>query len=90
MENNPEQFDDICPLHSNQVPEAVDSLLAEPKFVGVLKYLFPQTPIEAVIALFRSVQSVDDFQKKIDYPFLRQLEAKMSKGIDLKRCGKAG
>lgn len=88
MENHPEQFDDICPLHSNQVPEAVGSLLAEPKFVGVLKYLFPQTPIEAVMALFRSVQSVDDFQKKIDYPFLRQLEAKMSKGIDLKGAEK--
>lgn len=88
MENHPEQFDDICPLHSNQVPEAVNSLLSEPKFVGVLKYLFPQIPIEEVITLFRSVQNVDDFQKKIDYPFLRQLEAKTTKGIDLKGAEK--
>jgi Acyltransferase. len=83
MENHPEQFDDICPLHSNQVPEAINSLLSEPQFVSVLKYLFPQIPVEEVMALFKSVQNVDDFQKKIDYPFLKQLEAKTSTGIDL-------
>jgi len=88
MENHPEQFDDICPLHSNQVAEAVKSLLSEPKFVGVLQYLFPQIPLEKVIALFQSVQTVDDFQRKIDYPFLKQLEAKTSKGIDLEGAEK--
>ncbi|GAT61903.1 1-acyl-sn-glycerol-3-phosphate acyltransferase [Paludibacter jiangxiensis] len=88
MENHPEQFDDICPLHSNQVPEAVKSLLSEPNFVGVLQYLFPQIPLEKVIALFQSVQTVDDFQRKIDYPFLKQLEAKTSKGIDLEGAEK--
>ncbi|MDP4204175.1 MAG: acyltransferase, partial [Bacteroidota bacterium] len=88
MENHPEQFDDICPLHSNQVPEAVKSLLSEPNFVGVLQYLFPQIPLEKVIALFQSVQTVDDFQRKIDYPFLKQLEAKTSKGINLEGAEK--
>lgn len=88
MENHPEQFDDICPLHSNQVAEAVKSLLSEPKFVGVLQYLFPQIPLEKVIALFQSVQTVDDFQRKIDYPFLKQLEAKTSKGINLEGAEK--
>jgi hypothetical protein len=88
MENHPEQFDDICPLHSNQVPEAVNSLLSEPKFVGVLQYLFPQIPLEKVIALFQSIETVDDFQRKIDYPFLRKLEANTSKGIDLEGAEK--
>lgn len=83
MENHPEQFDDICPLHSNQVPDAVSNLLAEPKFVAVLGYLFSNIPLEDVKALFRSVKNVDDFQKKIDYPFLKQLEAKTTEGIDL-------
>ncbi|MDP4203408.1 MAG: 1-acyl-sn-glycerol-3-phosphate acyltransferase [Bacteroidota bacterium] len=88
MENHPEQFDNICPLHSNQVAEAVKSLLSEPKFVGVLQYLFPQIPLEKVIALFQSVGTVDDFQRKIDYPFLKQLEAKTSKGIELEGAEK--
>ncbi|MBP1641128.1 MAG: hypothetical protein H6Q17_2711 [Bacteroidetes bacterium] len=88
METNPEQFNDICPLHSEQVPDAVSSLLSEPRFVGVLSYLFPNLPIEEVKALFQSVRTVDDFQRKIDYPFLRKLEAKASKGIDLEGAEK--
>jgi len=84
MENQPDQFDDICPLKSSEVPDAVTSLLAEPKFVSVLNYLFPNQPVEEVKALFKSVQSVADFQRKIDYPFLKNLEAKASKGFTLK------
>jgi len=88
METNPEQFNDICPLHSEQVPDAVNSLLSEPRFVAVLAYLFPNLPIEEVKALFQSVRTVDDFQRKIDYPFLRKLEARASKGIKLEGAEK--
>ena len=84
METHPEQFDDICPLKSNEVPAAVAQLLSEPQFIKVLAYLFPKQDIEEVKALFQRVQSVDDFQRKIDYPFLKNLEAKTSLGITLK------
>lgn len=83
MTNHPETFDDICPLHSNQIADAIDQLLSEPSFRGILNYLFPTTPIENVIASFRSVKDVNDFQRKIDYPFLKGLEAKATKGITL-------
>lgn len=83
MINDTEKFNDICPLHSNEVPDAIEQLLAEPSFMGILSYLFPNTPIADVIALFRSVKDVNDFQRKIDYPFLKNLETKATKGVSL-------
>lgn len=88
MTNHTEKFDDICPLHSNQIADAIDQLLSEPSFMGILNYLFPNTPVENVIASFRSVKDVNDFQRKIDYPFLKNLEAKATKGVTLEGVDK--
>jgi hypothetical protein len=83
MESSPSRFHDIAPLSEQDVPAAIHQLLAEPKFIQVLTYLFPNQPIDKVKALFQSVKSVHDFQHKIDYPFLLDVEANTTCGIHL-------
>jgi len=83
MESALSRFRDIAPLSEQDVPAAISLLLAEPKFVKILMYLFPNQSIDKVKFLFQSVKSVSDFQHKIDYPFLQDIEAKTTDGIRL-------
>lgn len=83
MENNSEQFDDISPLHSSEVSEAIEHLLAEPRFVGLLSFMFSKMPIDDLKKILRSVTDADDFQLKLMYPLLMDLQAKTSHGIIL-------
>jgi hypothetical protein len=83
MESSPSRFHDIAPLSEQDVPAAIHQLLAEPKFIQILMYLFPNQSIDKVKSLFQSVKSVHDFQHKIDYPFLLDVEANTTFGIHL-------
>lgn len=76
-------FDDIAPLNEQDIPNAIQQLLEEPKFVRILTVSFPTLPIDVVKAQFRSITTVGDFQQKIARPFLRDLEAQTSNGIYL-------
>jgi hypothetical protein len=83
MESSSSRFHDIAPLNEQDVPAAIHQLLAEPKFIQILTHLFPNQSIDKVKALFQSVKSVHDFQHKIDYPFLLDVEANTTFGIHL-------
>lgn len=85
MDVLPSRFNDIAPLSEQDVPAAIHQLLAEPKFVQILSYLFPNQSINEVKKRFQSVESVGDFQRKIDYPFLLDVEAQTTNGVHLER-----
>jgi len=76
-------FDDIAPLNEQDVPLAIHQLLSEPKFIKILAFLFPGEQLEYITALFRSIKTVSEFQAKIAYPFLTDLESKTTSGIRL-------
>lgn len=77
------QFYDIAPLNEQDVPQAIQQLLSEPKFIKILEFLFPGEQLTYIISLFKSIKTVNEFQSKIAYPFLTDLESKTTNGIRL-------
>lgn len=79
----PADFDRIRPFESEELPEAYDRLEKDAQFQAVVKYLYPQLPFEAVMQQMRQCKTCLDFQKAFCYPFLKQLMAKASDGMDM-------
>ena len=76
-------FDDIRPLLPEELPAAYDRLASDEQFLAVVKALYPQVPVEKMVALMRQQQTNLDFQKTFFYPFLKQLMARLARGWEM-------
>jgi hypothetical protein len=79
----PAEFDSIRPFEADELPQAYSRLEQDQQFRAVVAYLYPQVPFQAVMQQMRSCRTCLDFQKTFCYPFLKQLMAKASKGMDM-------
>ncbi len=77
------KFDSIRPFEPEELPEVYDRLLANPQFQAVVKYLYPQVPMEAVAQKMKACKTNLDFQKAFCYGFIKDILAKMGRGCEL-------
>ena len=75
-ENIKQNFDDIRPLHDNEVPSAVKSLINDLYFRRAVEPLIKPISWEIFSRAMLACKSVNDFQGTIIYPFMKQLIAK--------------
>ena len=76
-------FDSIRSYRDEEVPAILRKLTEEKQFMNVLATVFPLLPKEALKQRLLSFRSVSDFQKGLDYPFLKGLEETKTKGVKL-------
>ena len=76
-------YDAIRPYYDEEVHEALKRAVAEPELKSVLKYLFPNKPIEEITGFMLSLQSVYDFQAKMVGPFILDLAKKTADGLEI-------
>lgn len=81
--NIPQEFYDIRPFEPKELPQVYDRLLANEQFCEVLKYLYPNVPVEMIGAKMRQCYTNLEFQKAFCYTFLENLLAKASTGCDM-------
>ena len=81
--NIPQEFYDIRPFEPEELPQVYDRLLANEQFCEVLKYLYPNVPVEMIGAKMRQCSTNLEFQKAFCYTFLEDLLAKASTGCDM-------
>ena len=76
-------YDDIRPFLSEEVPEVLNKLLADPEFQAVVNYIAQMNGQEPdVLARYiRACKSTEDFQIGIIYPILKQLLARAATSI---------
>ena len=79
----PQEFNDIRPFEPEELPQVYDRLLANEQFCAVLKYLYPDVPVEMVGVKMRQCHTSLEFQKTFCYTFLENLLAKASTGCDM-------
>ena len=79
----PEKFDPIRPFEPEELPAAYDRLLANDQFRQVLKFLYPDAPIEWVAQKMHACKTSLDFQKTFCYSFIDQLMRKGSTGYEI-------
>jgi hypothetical protein len=56
------EFDDIRPYYDEEMPEVVETLIADPQFEAVINAVFPEMGWEAFKTLFRSFKTPYDLQ----------------------------
>ena len=80
MENN---FDEIRCYNNDEVHDALERLSNEKQFMKVLSTIYPLLPKEVIKQRLLSFNTNYDFQRDMVNPFLKYLEANMTKGISL-------
>ncbi|MBN1927002.1 MAG: hypothetical protein JW798_14310 [Prolixibacteraceae bacterium] len=75
MDNFKDQFEVIRPYNDEEVNPAIQRVIANPLFKGVVNYLYEGENYEEVIERFRHINTVDGFQKAFsDHAVKRTLE----------------
>jgi 1-acyl-sn-glycerol-3-phosphate acyltransferase len=67
------QFEDIRPYRDEEVPKVISRILKDKSFENLLRYVYPDEPLEPIQARVKSVSSIADFQAKVAYPAMRKL-----------------
>ena len=75
---NQNYFDEIRPYNEQEIPAAIQRILAEKTFHRIVHWLFPDQPENIIIENLKSVSSSDDFQTRIMYPAFKSILAKTS------------
>ncbi len=76
-----QDFKEIRPYRDNEIHQVLEQLLSEESFVELLKFLFPQIPIDVFIKKLLSVQSIKEFQIGIIYPYIKEIIKNTTKGV---------
>ncbi|MCX6224544.1 MAG: acyltransferase [Bacteroidia bacterium] len=75
------EFDDIHPYHDSEIPEAMQRIVNNPFFGTVVKFFYPDVPIEAIKAKFLTFTSVYGFQANFMDFAIRSIVKKTSSGL---------
>jgi len=75
-------FDEIRPYEPDELQQVYDRLLANPQFIAVLRYLFPNVPLEQLAQRMKSCKTNLEFQRAFCYDFLEKLLREKSNGYD--------
>lgn len=81
--NIPSEFNEIRPFEPHELPEVYDRLLANEQFQAVLRFLYPNVPLEVIAAKMKACKTNQDFQVQFCYAFLNTILSKLSTGYSI-------
>jgi 1-acyl-sn-glycerol-3-phosphate acyltransferase len=81
MTNNEDKYNSIRCYNDKEANIKLKQLLSDEQFAKVLAFLYPQGKIDEIRAFFKTIQSIDGFQKGVVYPYLSKLVKKTTSGI---------
>jgi len=67
------KFEDIRPYRDEEVPEVISRILRDKGFSNLLRYVYPETPLDPIKERVASVKTIADFQAKVAHPAMRKL-----------------
>lgn len=74
-------FEAIRPFRDEEINAKMVEMTTNPDVLAFFPKIFPNTSIEDMVKILRSIHSVHDFQEKISGPFLYNLEKTTSSGV---------
>lgn len=81
--NIPAEFDEIRPYSPEELPAVYEELTADADFRKAMSYIFPDIPFPALAQKMKECTTNLIFQKSFCYPFIKQIMAKASTGMEL-------
>lgn len=82
------EFDDIRCYNDNEINPALVRLMDEKQFMKVVSTVYPLLPKETIRQRLLAYTNAYDFQKGFVVPFLKDLEANLTKGTELRGLDK--
>ena len=79
----PAEFDDIRPYSPEELPAVFEELLADEQFCGIVKFFYPEIPMEMLKQKLCGCKDNLEFQKAFIAPLLYKLLEKCSTGIEM-------
>ncbi len=77
------EFEDIRPYNSEEIQSVLGKITEEKSFMKIVSTIFPLMPKPLLKEKIKSFNNVDDFQKQMILPFVKDLEANKTKGIEI-------
>lgn len=74
-------FDDIRPYYDEEIPAAMQRIVADKYFPLVCQFLFPEKSLQQMAALLGSCRTVDDFQSRFMYDAIRSVVNSTTDGL---------
>ncbi len=81
--NDLSKFDDIRCYHDEEIGAVFQRITKDQVFHKVIQYLFPDVPTELMMQQLVAMKSIEEFQLKMIYPFLKRIEDTASQGIKI-------
>lgn len=75
-------FDDIRPYLLEELPQAFDTLLADQKFINVIKAVMPEITLDQLSTIMHSCKTNLEFQQKLVYQFVMKIAKNATTGLD--------
>ncbi len=79
----PAQFDEIRPWEPEELPEVYDRLLSSEQFCQMVRFLYPQVPLDMIVTKLKACKTNLEFQLAFSYGFVTDLLAKASTGCEM-------
>lgn len=76
-------FSDIAPYDDSEFHARMENLVKEPGFLHAVNYIMPSEAVPPLIEDLLKINTKDDFQKQVMFPFLEMLAKKTTSGITL-------
>jgi len=75
------EFEDIRPFTNSEIRDAMQRIVSNPLFANVVRFLYPDVPVEDVKRKFRSINSAYRFQLEVMDYAIRNILEKSSSGL---------
>ena len=76
-------FSDIAPYDDSEFHARMENLVKEPGFLHAVNYIMPSEAVPPLIEDLLKINTKDDFQKQVMFPFLEMLAKTTTAGISL-------
>lgn len=76
-------FSDIAPYDDSEFHSKMEKLVKEPGFLHAVNFTMPPSDVPALIDELLKIQTKDDFQQQVMFPFLEMLAKTTTSGITL-------
>ena len=74
-------FDEIRPYKDEEIHEVFERLISEVSFLELIKFLYPNFSTEQFLQKLLSIQSINEFQTEVIYPYVKEVLRTTTKGI---------
>lgn len=74
-------FDDIRPFNSDEVPEVIERMLKEPALYEMMRFVYPDLGDSDIQEMMREVQTTEEFQSEISGPAFKVITQTTTNGL---------